>query len=165
VRRLSAKEPRSGCCCSSGARDEAAATRALPPAARIVYNGRGLAQLIELSKKSSSGRTSGPIQAQFLDDMRGHGVRATPTHRDPGQGKLPRRLWMRKKPALHCGWDGRRQDRRRFKFWGGLTLEAIGGGPGGRVADADREEERRRDLVPARAVSLIADDAGVHGVV
>ena len=54
----------------------------------------------------------------------------------------------------------------KFKFWGGLTVEAVGGGPGpGRVAHRDREEERHRGLVRTRrALDLICDDSGVKGV-
>ena len=36
----------------------------------------------------------------------------------------------------------------KFKFWGGLTVEAVGGGPGlVESLHAHREEERHRDLV------------------
>jgi len=54
----------------------------------------------------------------------------------------------------------------RFKFWGGLTLEAIGGGPG--LVDSLTQVAKKSAIeiwYSARAVSLIADDAGVHGVV
>ena len=51
----------------------------------------------------------------------------------------------------------------RFKFWGGLTVEAVGGGPG-LVESLTQiaQEERHRDLVRGRAPDLlVADDAGV----
>ena len=53
----------------------------------------------------------------------------------------------------------------RFKFWGGLTVEAWGGGPG--LVDAWTQIAARLGievLYGARAVSLAAGDAGVHGV-
>ena len=54
----------------------------------------------------------------------------------------------------------------RFKFWGGLTVEACGGGPGlvdAWTAIAAREGDRRSATAPART-PLIADDDGVKGV-
>jgi tricarballylate dehydrogenase len=53
----------------------------------------------------------------------------------------------------------------KFKFWGGLTLEAIGGGPG--LVDSLTQIAKKNGVeiwYQARAVSLVADDAGVHGV-
>jgi len=49
----------------------------------------------------------------------------------------------------------------RFKFWGGLTLEAIGGGPG--LIESLTQIAKKNGVevwYQARAVSLIADDAG-----
>jgi tricarballylate dehydrogenase len=54
----------------------------------------------------------------------------------------------------------------RFKFWGGLTLEAVGGGPG--LVESETQLARKNGIeiwYQARALSLVADDAGVHGVV
>ena len=53
----------------------------------------------------------------------------------------------------------------RFKFWGGLSVEAYGGGPG--LVQAWTESAERngiRILYSARARSLISDDSGVTGV-
>lgn len=53
----------------------------------------------------------------------------------------------------------------RFRFWGGLTVEAWGGGPG--LVAALHAAAARRGITIAyesRALSLIADDDGVHGV-
>ncbi len=53
-----------------------------------------------------------------------------------------------------------------FKFWGGLTVEAVGGGPG--LVDSLTQAARKNGIdiwYQSRAVSLIADDDGVHGVV
>src|SRR6184192_3497496 len=54
----------------------------------------------------------------------------------------------------------------KFKFWGGLTVEAVGGGPG--LIESETQLAKKAGieiLYGARAVSLIADDDGVHGVV
>jgi tricarballylate dehydrogenase len=53
----------------------------------------------------------------------------------------------------------------KFKFWGGLTVEAWGGGPG--LVDALARVARTNGVAiayGARALSLIADDDGVKGV-
>ena len=53
----------------------------------------------------------------------------------------------------------------RFRFWGGLTVEAWGGGPG--LVEAWTAAAARLGIevaYGARALSLIADDDGVHGV-
>lgn len=53
----------------------------------------------------------------------------------------------------------------RFKFWGGLTVEASGGGPG--LVESLTRAAERNDVTIAystRALSLIADDEGVKGV-
>ncbi len=53
----------------------------------------------------------------------------------------------------------------RFRFWGGLTVEAVGGGPG--LVEAEHKiasEAGIRILYNAPARSLLADDQGIHGV-
>ena len=53
----------------------------------------------------------------------------------------------------------------KFKFWGGLTVEAWGGGPG--LVEAWTRIARKNNVqvaYGARALSLIADDDGVKGV-
>lgn len=53
----------------------------------------------------------------------------------------------------------------RFKFWGGLTVEASGGGPG--LVESLTRAATRNGIAIAystRALSLIADDEGVKGV-
>ena len=53
----------------------------------------------------------------------------------------------------------------RFRFWGGLTVEAWGGGPGLVAALQKAAADRGiRIAFEARAVGLIADDDGVKGV-
>src|SRR3989475_4731901 len=54
----------------------------------------------------------------------------------------------------------------RFKFWGGLAVEAVGGGPG--LVDSLTQAARKNGIdiwYESRAVSLLADDDGVHGVI
>jgi tricarballylate dehydrogenase len=53
----------------------------------------------------------------------------------------------------------------KFKFWGGLTVESWGGGPG--LVDALTKAANRGGIdiwYSARATALIHDDDGVHGV-
>lgn len=52
-----------------------------------------------------------------------------------------------------------------FKFWGGLTVEAWGGGPGLLQAWTDIARKQQIDvLYGCRALGLIADDSGIRGV-
>ena len=139
---------------------------------RIVYNGaQDLAQLIDLSKEELERTDFGTYTAdQFLDDM----ARVTEYRCDPDLTEIlvkesfPTALWMRKKGMRFTAAWGRQAFKieGRFKFWGGLTLEAIGGGPG--LVDSLTQIARKSGIeigYSARAVSLIADDSGVHGVV
>jgi len=53
----------------------------------------------------------------------------------------------------------------KFKFWGGLTVEAWGGGPG--LIAGLTEAAKKKDVKIAyetRALSLVADDDGIAGV-
>jgi len=53
----------------------------------------------------------------------------------------------------------------KFKFWGGLTVEAVGGGPG--LVESLTHAANKNGIeiwYKARATALIADDAGVKGV-
>ena len=54
----------------------------------------------------------------------------------------------------------------KFKFWGGMIVESVGGGPG--LIDTLHNEAKRMGiqvLYNAMATELIYDDDGVHGVV
>jgi tricarballylate dehydrogenase len=139
---------------------------------RIVYNGaEDLAQLIDLSREERERTDFGTYTAeQFLDDM----ARVTEYRCDPDLTEIlvkqsfPTALWMRKKGVRFTAAWGRQAFKieGRFKFWGGLTLEAIGGGPG--LVDSLTQIAKKNAVeiwYQARAVSLIADDAGVHGVI
>jgi len=139
---------------------------------RIVYNGADdLAQLIELSKEERERTDFGTYTAeQFLDDM----ARVTEYRCDPDLTEIlvkqsfPTMLWMRRKGVRFTAAWGRQAFKieGKFKFWGGLTLEAIGGGPG--LVESLTSAAKKNGIeiwYQARAVSLVADDAGVHGVV
>src|SRR3954469_16206721 len=73
-------------------------------------------------------------QDQFLDDM----ARVTEYRCDPDLTEIlvkqsfPTALWMRGKGVRFVSAWGRQAFNigGRFKFWGGLTVEAVGGGPG-----------------------------------
>ncbi len=138
---------------------------------RIVYNGaEDLAQLIDLSKEELERTDFGTYTAdQFLDDM----ARVTEYRCDPDLTEIlvkesfPAALWMRKQGLRFTAAWGRQAFKieGRFKFWGGLTLEAVGGGPG--LVESLTQIAKKRGIeiwYSARAVSLIADDHGVHGV-
>ncbi|HYU69632.1 MAG TPA: FAD-dependent oxidoreductase, partial [Burkholderiales bacterium] len=138
---------------------------------RIVYNGADdLGRLIELSREEIERTDFGTYTAdQFLDDM----ARVTEYRCDPDlteilvRESLPTALWMRKQGLRFTAARGRQAFKieGRFKFWGGLTLEAVGGGPG--LVESLTQIAKKRGIeiwYSARAVSLVADDAGVHGV-
>jgi tricarballylate dehydrogenase len=138
---------------------------------RIVYNGADdLAQLIDLSKEERERTDFGTYTAdQFLDDM----ARVTEYRCDPDLTEIlvkqsfPTALWMRKKGMRFTAAWGRQAFKieGKFKFWGGLTLEAIGGGPG--LVDSLTQIAKKNGIevwYQARALSLVADDRGVHGV-
>jgi tricarballylate dehydrogenase len=76
--------------------------------------------------------------------------------------------WMREKGVRFAPIYGRQAFKvdGRFKFWGGLTVEAWGGGPG--LVDALYSLAQRDGIEVAymsRALALVHDDNGVRGVV
>ena len=109
-------------------------------------------------------------EEQFLDDM----GRVTQYRTDPDLAEtLVRKsfdtvMWMREKGVRFAPIYGRQAYNidGKFKFWGGLTVEAWGGGVG--LVDALTEAARRHDIAvwyDARAISLLVDDGGVTGIV
>jgi tricarballylate dehydrogenase len=75
--------------------------------------------------------------------------------------------WMRAKGVRFTAAWGRQAFNvgGKFKFWGGLTVEAVGGGPGLVESLTAAAKKNGIDVwYSARAVSLIADDEGVKGV-
>jgi tricarballylate dehydrogenase len=108
-------------------------------------------------------------EEQFLDDM----ARVTEYRCDPDLTELlvKRSLdtvaWMRAKGVRFTAAWGRQAFNigGKFKFWGGLTVEAVGGGPGLVESLTDAAKKNGIDIwYSARAVGLVADDEGVKGV-
>jgi tricarballylate dehydrogenase len=139
---------------------------------RIVYNGPDdLRQLIDLSEEELARTDFGTYtEDQFFDDM----GRITEYRCDPDLTELlvknsfPTVKWMRQKGVRFTAAWGRQAFNigGKFKFWGGLTLEAVGGGPG--LVESLTQIAKKNGIeiwYQARAVSLVADDSGVHGVV
>jgi len=139
---------------------------------RIVYNGvEDLKRVIpDLSAEEIERTDFGTYtEEQFLDDM----ARVTEYRCDPDlteilvKRSLPTLTWMREKGVRFTAAWGRQAFNigGRFKFWGGLTVEAIGGGPG--LVDGLTQIAKKNGIdvwYSARVVSLVADDSGVHGV-
>jgi tricarballylate dehydrogenase len=108
-------------------------------------------------------------EEKFFDDM----GRVTEYRTDPDLCEVlirqskPTMFWLRDKGVRFMPIWGRQAYKidGKFKFWGGLTVEAVGGGPG--LVDALTRIARKNNIAiayGARAVELIADDDGVKGV-
>jgi tricarballylate dehydrogenase len=108
-------------------------------------------------------------EEKFFDDM----GRVTEYRTDPDLCELlvtrskSTMLWMRDKGVRFVPIWGRQAYKidGKFKFWGGLTVESWGGGPG--LVETLTNIARKSDVAiayGARAVSLIADDDGIKGV-
>lgn len=106
---------------------------------------------------------------QFFDDM----ARVTQFRTDPNlcellvTRSLPTLIWMREKGIRFVPIYGRQAFKidGRFKFWGGLTVESVGGGPG--LVDMLNAAGRRHGgeiRYQTRATDLIYDGARVSGV-
>lgn len=109
-------------------------------------------------------------QDKFFDDM----ARVTENRTDPDLAELlvtrskSTLMWMRTHRIRFVPIYGRQAFKvdGRFKFWGGLTVEAWGGGPG--LVEAEKQAAAAMNIpivYEARALSLVHDDDGVHGVV
>ncbi|NVO15677.1 MAG: FAD-dependent tricarballylate dehydrogenase TcuA [Rhodoplanes sp.] len=108
-------------------------------------------------------------EEKFFDDM----GRVTEYRTDPDLCELlvtrsrDTMRWMRGKGVRFAPIYGRQAYKidGRFKFWGGLTVEAWGGGPG--LVEALTTAARKTGIgvaYAARATALLADDDGVKGV-
>jgi tricarballylate dehydrogenase len=147
-------------------------TRFTAGAMRFAYDGVGdLRRLMpDLTDEEAAATDFGAYpESQFFDDM----GRVTEYRTDPELCELlvtrsrPTMFWMAEKGHRFAPIWGRQAFKvgGRFRFWGGLTVEAYGGGPG--LVEAWTRIARGLGievLYGARAVSLIADDAGVQGV-
>lgn len=107
---------------------------------------------------------------RFFDDM----ARVTENRTDPDLVELLVKrskatlMWLRGHGVRFVPIYGRQAFLvdGRFRFWGGLTVEAWGGGPG--LVEAQRKIADRQGIdvfYQARAMSLVRDDDGVQGVV
>jgi tricarballylate dehydrogenase len=108
-------------------------------------------------------------EAQFFDDM----GRVTEYRTDPELCELlvtrskDTMRWLQGKGIRFAPIYGRQAFKvdGKFKFWGGLTVESWGGGPG--LVEGLTKCARRAGITIAyetRALALIADDDGVKGV-
>ncbi len=108
-------------------------------------------------------------EEKFFDDM----GRVTEYRTDPELCELlvtrskATMLWMRSKGIRFVPIYGRQAFKvdGKFKFWGGLTVESWGGGPGLVAAHAAAAQKAGITLAyEARVMGLIADDDGMQGV-
>lgn len=108
-------------------------------------------------------------EGQFFDDM----ARVTQFRTDPDMAELLVRrsletmVWMRANGVRFVPIYGRQAFKidGKFKFWGGLTVEASGGGPGLVESLTKTCRERGIDIFyNARAFELIYDGETVNGV-
>jgi len=141
-------------------------------AMRVVYDGvEDLRELVpDLSEAEIAKTDFGAYPAdKFFDDM----GRVTQYRTDPDLCELlvtrsfETLKWMRAKGVRFVPIWGRQAYRvdGKFKFWGGLTIEAWGGGPG--LVEALTEACREVGVeirYGAKGVELIHDDRGVQGV-
>src|SRR5215813_14275940 len=139
---------------------------------RCVYDGvEDLAALMpDLTDEEVANSYFGTYtEAQFFDDM----GRVTEYRTDPELCELlitrskDTMRWMRDKGIRFAPIYGRQAFKidGKFKFWGGLTVESWGGGPG--LVEALSKSAAHAGIsiaYNARALALIADDDGVHGV-
>lgn len=141
-------------------------------AIRIAYEGvEDLKELMpDLSAQEIETTDFGSYtEAEFFDDM----ARVSEYRSDPDlvdllvKRSMETILWMREKGVRFVPIYGRQAFKvgGRFKFWGGLTVEAWGGGPG--LVDALYLATKRAGievLYGARALALIQNDGEVRGV-
>jgi tricarballylate dehydrogenase len=141
-------------------------------AMRVAYN--GVDDLVELMPDLTESELANTdfgtyTEEQFFDDV----ARVTQNRSDPDMAELlvkrshSTMKWMRDKGVRFAPIYGRQAFKvdGKFKFWGGLTVEAWGGGPG--LVEALHKAAMRDGIevmYETRALSLIADDEGVKGV-
>jgi tricarballylate dehydrogenase len=142
-------------------------------AMRVAYIGvDDLARLMpDLTDEDKANTDFGAYPAdQFYDDL----CRVTQYRTDSQLAEMlvgrsfETMLWMRSKGIRFAPIYGRQAFKvdGKFKFWGGLTVEAWGGGPG--LIDALYNAAERDGIevwYESRAIELIHDDGGVRGVV
>ena len=153
--------------------DEAGGNSAFTAGAmRVVYNGvEDILKLVpDLSDTEIETTDFGTYtQDEFFDDM----ARVTQYRADPDlvetlvTQSLDTLIWMREKGVRFVPIYGRQAFKidGKFKFWGGLTLETVGGGPGLIEMWTDIAKSEEIDIrYETRALSLISDNNRVTGV-
>ena len=147
-------------------------TRFTAGAIRCVYDGIDDLKAImpDLTNEEIANTDFGTYTSEkFFDDM----ATVTENRANPDLVELlvtrsrPTLRWMREKGVRFAPIWGRQAFKvdGKFKFWGGLTVEAWGGGPG--LVEALFTAAKREGIevaYEARVVSLIAGDDGVTGV-
>jgi tricarballylate dehydrogenase len=147
-------------------------TRFTAGAIRFAYNGvKDLKALVpDLTTEEIKNTDFGSYTEEaFFDDM----GRLTEYRTDPNLCEILVKeskntlMWMQKLGIRFTPIYGRQAFKvdGKFKFWGGLTLEAWGGGPGLLAAWLKTAQKNKIEIrYKARAISLLYDDYGVHGV-
>jgi tricarballylate dehydrogenase len=141
-------------------------------ALRFVYNGvDDLLKLCDLSEQEVATSDFGTYTTdKYYDDL----GRLTDYRSNPDMAELlitksqETMLWMRGKGIRFAPMYSRQAFKHegKFVFWGGLALEAWGGGPGLVEGLFNALEKNGIDVAyEAHGERLIADDDGVHGVV
>src|SRR6266699_2188591 len=139
---------------------------------RVVYNGVDdiKALVPDLTEAEIATTEFGTYTAdQFFDDM----ARVTQHRADPDLVELmvtksfDTMCWMRDKGVRFIPIYGRQAFKidGKFKFWGGLTVESVGGGPG--LVNMLTEAAKKRGIevrYATRAVELLYDGDRVQGV-
>ncbi len=142
-------------------------------AIRVVYNGlddlvKLMPDLTEEERRNTDFGTYS--QDQFFDDL----GRVTQYRTNPDMAELlitrsfDTLLWMRSKGIRFMPMYGRQAFKigGKMKFWGGLTVEAYGGGPGLiEMLHKAAEKNSIEVLYGTRAQSLLHDERGVWGAV
>ena len=139
---------------------------------RVVYNGvDDIKTLVpDLTQAEIDTTDFGTYTAdQFFDDM----ARVTQNRANPDLVELlvtksfDTLNWMREKGVRFIPIYGRQAFKidGKFKFWGGLTVESVGGGPG--LVNMLTESAKKRGIeirYNTRAIDLITDGDRVEGV-
>src|SRR5581483_6254763 len=139
---------------------------------RVVYNGvEDIKTLIpDLTEKEIEETDFGTYTAEkFFDDM----ANVTQNRANPDLVELlvtrsfDTLNWLRDKGVRFIPIYGRQAFKidGKFKFWGGLTVEAVGGGPGLIKMETEAAQKRGIEIRYAtRALSLLFDGVRVNGV-
>ena len=146
-------------------------TRFTAGSMRVVYDGvDDIRKLVDLSDAEVAMTDFGTYtQDQFFDDI----FRVTQYRTDPDMAEtlvtksLDTLIWMRSKGVQFVPIYGRQAFKidGKFKFWGGLTVESRGGGPG--LFEYLINAARREGIdvfFETRAVELLYDGENVSGV-